>query len=81
MTRPASEPGESEFSHGRGLQPPERTGATRHNASPEEWGPTVYEQGKAIQRTDPADPDAVADPTAKPGTPGNQTGQQWIRER
>lgn len=81
MTTPAREPGESEFSHGRGLQPPERTGALTHNAGQEEWGPTVYEQGRAIMRTDPADPDVEVDYTAKPGTPSNQTGQQWVRER
>lgn len=81
MTTPASEPGETEFSHGRGLMPPERTGATRHGAGQEEWGPTVYEQMKAVQRTDSSDPNAVADFDAAPGTRNNQTGQNWRREQ
>lgn len=66
------EPRESEFSHGRGLQAPRRKGAN--------WEPSVYEQGKAIQRTDHTDPNAVADPTAPPHSPSNTSAQRWIRE-
>lgn len=80
--KPNREPGESEFSHGRGLQPPAREGALRlANTGVEEWTPTVYEEGKAIQRTDSADPEATADYTAAPNTPANQTEHQWVREQ
>ncbi len=75
-----TEPGESEYSHGRGLQPPERSGATLHGAAPEDWFVDVYDEAKAVQRTDPADPTARADYRAKPRTASNKTETQWVRE-
>jgi hypothetical protein len=86
----SSDPGETEFGHGKGLRSSPTQNANRSEAmqpawpfdrAPEgPWGLSVYDQGKAVQRTDPAEPNAVADMTAKPYTPGNRTGTQWVRE-
>lgn len=73
-TKPRSknvEPGESEFSWGKGLQAPESRG----------YEPTNFDQMKALQRSDSADESAVIDPTAAPNTSGNTTETQWVREQ
>lgn len=82
ILNPNLEPGESEYSHGKGLRPSAtQTGVYHDPIDPEgPWEPSVYDQGKAIQRTNPADPGAVADPAAAPGTPSNWTEQEWVRE-
>ena len=54
------EPGPSEFSYGRGQMSPISLGP----------GPTQIEQLKAVQRTDPSDPGAVAE----------DRYADWIRE-
>jgi hypothetical protein len=82
--RRIDEPGESEFSHGKGLRASDRQRSQYVDPIDPEgpWAPSVYEQGKSIQRTNPADPSAVADPSfaASPGTPSNYNGDQWVRE-
>lgn len=78
------EPGETEFSHGKGL----RASATQRGQHSDPidpkgpWELSVYDQGKAIQRTNPADPTSVADPTmaAASGTNANYNGIEWVRE-
>lgn len=77
------EPGESEFVHGKGLlASPAQRGQYIDPIDPEgPWELNVYDQAKAIQRTNPADSNAVADYAAKPGTPANYYGnQEWTRE-
>lgn len=64
------EPGESEYSWGKGLEAPESRGYV-----PEPW-----EVAAAIRRTDPAEADAVADPTADPATVANTTATKHVRE-
>lgn len=85
MTAPLNpniEPGETEYSHGKGLMA--SAGQRAQYSDPIDpagpWEPSVYEQGKAIQRTNPADPTAVADYGAAPGTASNYTEQEWVRE-
>lgn len=91
MTFPLSEadPGETEFSHGRGLTASARQRLTRNEAmnlaypTADPDGPfdyTPYERGKAVQRTDPADPGAVANLFADPETIDNTTQTPWSRE-
>lgn len=87
----SKDPGETEFIHGKGLRASPRQNTQRsipldeawpYDREPEgPWGLSVYDQGKAVQRTDPADPGAVADMTAKPFTANNRTGTQWVREK
>jgi hypothetical protein len=78
---PFMEPGESEFSHGKGLM---ASAAQRGQYTDPidplgPWEPSVYEQGKAIQRTDPAyNSNAAYD--AAPGTVDNTTETNWVRE-
>ncbi len=78
------EPGESEYSHGKGLRASAaQRGQYSDPIDPKgPWELSVYDQGKAVQRTNPADPAAVADPTfeAAPGTPANYNGIEWVRE-
>ena len=92
MTFPLSgaDPGETEYSHGRGMGASARQRAQRvrnlATAYPtgDADGPfemTVYEHGKAVQRTDPADPKAVADLFAEPNTVNNRTQTKWTREK
>ncbi len=86
-----SDPGETEFGHGRGLRASPTQNAQRSDAMEPAWpfdkepeGPwalSPYDQGKAVQRTDSADPGAVADMTAAPFTVNNITGTQWVREQ
>lgn len=86
----SKDPGETEFSHGRGLKAsprqniqtsPAMVPAWPYDKEPDgPWGLSVYDQGKAVQRTDPADPNAEPDMTAKPFTANNRTGTQWVRE-
>lgn len=82
ILNPNQEPGESEYSHGKGLMASDAQRAQYHDPIDPEgpWEPSVYEQGKAIQRTNPADPDAIADYGAAPGTASNWTEQEWVRE-
>lgn len=87
---PPDEPGESEFSHGKGMMASE---AQRGQAIPHvekvwpmdkapdgPWFPRPFEQMKAVQRTDPAEANAVASYEAKPNTADNATQTQWVRE-
>ncbi len=78
------EPGESEFSHGKGLRASDaQRGQYVDPIDPEgPWEASVYERGKAIQRTNPADPTAIADETftAPGGTAANYNGEPWVRE-
>lgn len=86
-----SDPGETEFSHGRGLRASPTQNTQRSDAlepawpydkEPEgPWGLSPYDQGKAVQRTDSADPGAVADMTAEAFTVNNTTGTKWVREK
>lgn len=93
MTFPLSlpeEPGESEFSHGKGLMASARQRSqmsdplnlikTGMNDPEGPWQPSVYEQDKAVQRTDPANPTSTADYAAPPFSNDNITGNQWERE-
>lgn len=89
------EPGESEFSHGRGLRATRaqreqpipnveigNLGTTRDAGQGEEPGPwplSVYDQGKVVQRTDPAEPAAEAAYDAEPNTIHNKTQTRWVR--
>jgi hypothetical protein len=80
------EPGESEFSHGKGLlASPRQRSQYSDPIDPEgPWQLSVYERGKAVMRTNPADPTAVADPdyTSPPGSPSNyDPTSQWVREQ
>lgn len=79
------EPGESEFSHGKGLlASPRQRSQYSDPIDPEgPWELSVYERGKAAMRTNSADPGAVADPdyTAEAGSPANYDGQPWVREQ
>lgn len=85
-----AEPGESEFSHGAGLMASARQ-RSQTSASldlvkigmndPEgPWQPSVYEQDKAVQRTDSANATSTADYKAPPFSNDNVTGTQWERE-
>lgn len=71
MAKFGVEPGESEFSWGKGLEAPESRGYV-----PEPW-----EVAAAIRRTDSADAEAVADPAAPPGSANNTTQTQHVREK
>lgn len=76
--------GESEFSHGSGiLASNKQRGQYVDPIDPEgPWELSVYDRGKAIQRTNPADASAVADVEALPGTPGNYYGNQpWVTQK
>lgn len=85
-----SDPGETEYHHGKGLRASGAQNTQRSNAlepawpydkEPEgPWGLSPYDQGKAVQRTDPADPGAVADMAAPAFSANNRTGTQWVRE-
>lgn len=92
MTFPLSgaDPGETEFTHGRGLM---ASNTQRSRTSPNfevAWpydkapgGPFAekpHDINRAIRRTDPCDPNAVADYGAAPNTANNQTQTQWVRE-
>jgi hypothetical protein len=84
--RRITEPGETELSHGKGmLASPRQRAQYTDPIDPEgPWQLSVYERGKAVMRTNPADPAAVADPdyTAKPGSPANYDGgDNWVREK
>lgn len=93
MTRPmvpGQEPGETEFSHGRGLRPSRNQRAQRSPALDEAypkadpdgpWQADPYEAMKAVQRTDPADPGATAAYDAPADSIHNSTQTQWTRER
>lgn len=81
---PNSPVGESEFSHGYGLQAsPRQRGQYSDPIDPEgPWELSVYERDKAIQRTNPADPGALADVDgiSDTGTPSNWTGTKRVLE-
>lgn len=92
MTFPLSgaDPGETEFGHGKGLLPSARQIEQRNENSEQVWpydkapdgpfGRSVNDIAAAIRRTDPADPNAVADYAAAPNTINNKTQTQWVRE-
>jgi|GEM_PF-3817130 len=85
ILNPNIEPGESEYSHGKGIlaSPAQRAQYSDPNDPEGPWEPDVYTQGKAAMRTNPADPAAVADPTytTAPGEPANYNhGSTWVRE-
>lgn len=92
MTFPLSgaDPGETEFTHGRGLMPSNRQ---REQSSPNfelawpydkapdgPFGERPHDIARAARRTDPTDPNAVADYGAAPNTANNTTQTQWVRE-
>jgi len=79
---PFQEPGESEFSHGKGLMAsgPQRGQYVDPIDADGPWQPSVYEQAKAIQRTDSAYAGSTAKYDAAPGTIDNTTETNWVRE-
>lgn len=85
ILNPNIEPGESEYSHGKGLlASPTQRGQYSNPIDPEgPWEPDVYVRGKAAMRTNSADPSATADPDyiAPAGSPGNYKYEsEWVRE-
>lgn len=85
ILNPNMEPGESEYSHGKGqLASPSQRGQYSDPNDPEgPWELSVYDRGKAVMRTNPADPAAVAGPdyTSPPGSPSNYKYEsEWVRE-
>lgn len=93
MTFPLSgaDPGETEFGHGRGLRASNRQRQQTsenfelvwpYDKEPDgPWAERPQDAQAAIRRTNSADPNALADYGAAPGTANNTTQTQWIREK
>lgn len=79
---PFQEPGESEFSHGKGLMASgaQRGQYTDPNDALGPWEPSVYDNAAAIRRTDSAYASSTAKFDAASETIDNTTTQNWVRE-